>query len=239
MTQQTVSSQNLLSVHLSRDELNRSIGGGIPARSVVLLEGADGTGKSLLAQRIAYGLIQNKSTVSYLSTELDTQGFVEQMSSLDYDIKYDMLDEKLFFISLFPYYGQGRLQKNFLDILLRSKKLFSNDVIVFDTLSFLLVDDQLSSEDAFSFLQFLKRLNGLGKTIILAVDPEHLNSRLLTLLRSSCDVIFDLELRTFAGQMVRVVNVKRFKRSGGEVLGSIPFRVEPGKGLVIEIVTFS
>ncbi len=229
----------LLSVKIRRDELNRTLGGGLPVSSLILLEGSDGTGKSLLAQRMAYGLVKNDESVSYLSTELSTQGFVEQMASLDYDIKYDMLDEKLFFISLFPYYGAGKLQKNFLDILLSSKKLFSSDIIVFDTLSFLLVDESLSSEDAFAFLQFIKRLNGLGKTIILCVDPDHLNARLLTLIRSSCDVIFDLELRTFAGQMVRVINVKRFKRSGGEVLSAIPFRVEPGKGLIIEIVTFS
>ena len=59
------------------------------------------------------------------------------------------------------------------------------------------------------------------------------------MLKSVCDVILDLELRSFAGALVRLINVKRFKRSGGEVLNSIPFRVEPGKGLVIEIASFS
>lgn len=232
-------SAEILEVKIARDELARSIGGGIPSSSLTLLEGPDGAGKSLLAQRFAYGLIQNGYTVSYLSTELTTKGFVEQMSSLDYDIKYDMLDEKIFFLSLFPFYGGGQIQTNALEDLLHSKKFFKSEVIIFDTLSFLLVDENISMEDAFAFMQFLKRLNQLGKTVILCVDPDHLNTRLLTLIKSVCDVILDLEMRTFAGSMVRVVSVKRFKRSGGEVLGAIPFRVEPGKGLVIEIVTFS
>ncbi len=231
--------QHLLNMHIRRDELARSIGGGIPKSSLTVLEGPDGAGKSIIAQRLAYGFLQNGYTVSYLSTELTTQGFIEQMSSLEYDVKYEMLDEKLFFISLYPYYGQGRLRENFLDILFTSKKLFEKDVIILDTLSFLLVDDHLSQDDAFAFMQFLKRLNQLGKTIILGVDPEHINQRLLTLIRSACDIILHLEMRTFAGSTVRVINVKRFKRSGGDVLTAIPFRVEPQKGLVIEIVTFS
>ncbi len=230
---------NGLKIALRRDELERTIGGGIPANSLILLEGPDGAGKSLIAQRLTYGLLRNETSVSYISTELNTAGFIEQMASLDYDIKYDMLDEKLLFISLMPYYGRGALRKNFLDILLQSKKLFTNDVIVFDTLSFLLIDDAISQEDAFAFLQFLKRLNNLGKTVILCVDAEHLNMRLLTLIRSTCDIILELQLRTFAGQTVRIISVKRFKRALGEVNGAIPFRVEPGKGLVIEIVSFS
>ncbi len=231
--------KTILTVELERDELNRTIGGGLPINSLILLEGTDGAGKSLIAQRMAYGLIENNTTVSYLSTELSTAGFIEQMASLSYDIKYPMLDERLFFISLFPYYGNGMLKKNFLDVLLNSKKLFSSEVIIFDTLSFLLIDEQLNAQEAFAFLTFLKKLNNIGKTVIICVDPEHLNAKLLTLIRSSGDIIFELQLREFAGQPVRVISVKRFKRSGGDVTNAIPFRVEPGKGMVIEIVSFS
>lgn len=239
MPPQQATHKKLLDLTLARDELNRSLGGGLPRNSLCLMEGPDGAGKSLFAQRAAYGLLQNDHSVSYLSTELNTTGFIEQMASLNYDIKYDMLDEKMFFISLFPFYGSGQLKNNFLDVLLQSKKLFQNDVIIIDTLSFLLVDDQLNQEDAFAFLTFLKRLNSLGKTVLVCVDPDHLNKKLLSLIRTSCDVILELQLREFAGNPVRVISVKRFKRAGGEVNATIPFRVEPGKGLVIEIVSFS
>lgn len=237
---QTLQHKKILDITLKRDELGRTIGGGLPTNSLILLEGPDGAGKSMIAQRTCYGLLQNDTTVSYLSTELNTQGFIEQMSSLNYDIKYDMLDEKLFFVSLFPFYGQSRLKtQNFLDVLLESKKLFQSEVIIFDTLSFLLIDDNLSQHDAFLFLTFLKKLNSLGKTVLIAVDPEHINGHLLTLIRNSSDIILELQLREFAGQPVRVISVKRFKRAAGDVTAAIPFRVEPGKGLVIEIVSFS
>lgn len=231
--------QKLLSVKLRRDELERSLGGGIPTSSLILLEGPDGAGKSIVSQRLSFGLVRGERTVTYISSELNTQGFIEQMASLDYDVKYDMLDDKLLFIPMFPYYGQSRLNSDMLQKLAHCKRLFDSDVIVFDTLSFLLVNDNISQEESFQFISFLKQLTSLEKSIVMCVDPEHLNAKFLTLLRSVCDVILDLELRTFAGQLVRIINVRRFKRSGGEVLSSIPFRVEPGKGLVIEIASFS
>lgn len=232
-------SQRLLSVRLRRDELERSLGGGLPTSSLILLEGADGSGKSIVSQRLCYGLVRSEKKVTYISSELNTQGFIEQMASLDYDIKYDMLDDKLLFIPMFPFYGQSRLNSDLLQKLVSCKRLFDSDVIIFDTLSFLLVNDNISQEESFRFINFLKQLTTLEKTVILCVDQEHLNQKFLTLLKSVCDVILDLELRMFAGSIVRIINVKRFKRSGSEVLNTIPFRVEPGKGLVIEIASFS
>ncbi len=233
--------QKLLSVKLRRDELERSLGGGLPTSSLILLEGPDGAGKSIVTQRLAYGVVRGERTVTYISSELNTQGFIEQMASLDYDIKYDMLDDKLLFIPMFPYYGQSRLNGDMLQKLIHCKRIFDSDVIVFDTLSFLLLNDNVSQDEGVRFIGFLKQLTALEKTVIVCVDPEHLHGKagVLTMIKSVCDVILDLELRSFAGSLVRLINVKRFKRSGSEVLNSIPFRVEPGKGLVIEIASFS
>ncbi len=73
-------------IDLDRDALGRSIGGGIPKSSLILVEGKDGSGKSIFVQRIVYGLLKQNTSVTYLSTELNTMGFVEQMSSLDYNV---------------------------------------------------------------------------------------------------------------------------------------------------------
>jgi archaeal flagellar protein FlaH len=231
--------QKLLPLKLRRDELERSLGGGLPVSSLVLLEGPDGAGKSLVSQRFCYGLLRGERSVTYVSSELNTQGFIEQMASLDYDVKYDMLDDKLLFIPMFPYYGQSQLNNDMLQKLVQCKRIFDSEVIIFDTLSFLLINDNISQEDSCTFINFLKQLTALDKTIIVCVDPGHLNGKFLTLLRSVCDVILDLEIKTFAGAMIRLINVRRFKRSGSDVLNTIPFRVEPGKGLIIEIASFS
>jgi len=229
----------IMSIHLERDELNRNIGGGLPGNSLILIEGKDGAGKSIVAQRLSYGLLEHTKTCTYISTELNTAGFIEQMASLDYDIKFHLLDGKLLFLPMFPFLGNTKLEQNFLDRLFIEKKIFENEIIVFDTLSFLLIKDNISQEKSFDVIKRLKQINSLNKTIVFCVDPDHLNDKFLTLLRSVADVYFNVEIKTFAGNLVRVINIQRFKRPGDNIINSIPFKVEPGKGLAIEIASFA
>ncbi len=228
-----------LSIHLARDELNRNIGGGMPANSLILIEGKDGAGKSILAQRITYGLLEHSHSVTYISSELNTAGFIEQMSSLDYDVKFYLLDSQLLFIPMFPFLGSTRLQQNFMERLFREQKIFENEIIVFDTLSFLLIKDTITQEQSFEVIKKLKNINSLNKTIVFCIDPDHLNEKFLTLLRSVSDVYFHVQMKTFAGDVVRVINIQRFKRPGDQIINAIPFKVEPGKGLAIEIASFA
>lgn len=232
-------STEVLSIALKRDELNKKFGGGLPKNSLVLIEGNDGAGKSILAQRFVYGLIEQKYKVTYISSELNTLGFVEQMRSLDYDIQDALISDNLLFIPMFPFYGNTQLDSNFMGKLLKSKKLFEKEIIIFDTLSFLIIQENITHENTFNIIQFLKRINSLNKTIIFCVDPAHLNERFLTLLRSVCDVYFHLELKMVLGSLLRIINVNRYKRSKEEVTQSIPFKVMPGIGLAIELASLS
>ncbi len=231
--------EKITSIDLERDELNRSLGGGMPNNSLVLIEGEDGAGKSILVQRLAYGLLEHQKNVTYISTELNTRGFLEQMASLSYDVKFYLLDGQLMFVPMFPFMGNTKLQENFLDKLLKTKRIFDNEIIIFDTISFLLVRDSISQEKSFYVINMLKKLNNMNKTIIFCVDPAHLNEKFLTLIRSVADIYFNVEIRTFAGNILRVINVKRFKRPSDYIMDTIPFKVEPGRGLAIEIASFS
>jgi len=52
-----------------QDRVNTAIGGGIPAGSIMLIEGQDGAGKSALSQRFSYGIASEDAYVTYISTE--------------------------------------------------------------------------------------------------------------------------------------------------------------------------
>ncbi|PIN70702.1 ATPase [Candidatus Woesearchaeota archaeon CG11_big_fil_rev_8_21_14_0_20_43_8] len=229
----------VLSLALKRDELNRNLGGGLPSNSLILMEGKEGTGKSILAQRFAYSLIQNDTKVTYISSELNTAEFVQQMASLDYDIKHHMLNEKIMFIPMFPFLGRVKLEPNFIDKLMNAERLFKNEVIIIDTFSSLLVQDNISEKKAFELIKFFKQITSLGHTIIFCVDSDHLNESLLSMLRATVDAYFKIEIKTFAGELVRVIFIQRFKRPKDIYITSIPFKVEPGKGLAIEIASFT
>ncbi len=81
-----------------RDRLNAELGGGIPPGSILLIEGDYGAGKSAMSQRLTYGFCETGTTVTYLSTELTVGGFIDQMSSLSYDVEDHLLHEQLLFL---------------------------------------------------------------------------------------------------------------------------------------------
>ena len=57
-----------MAIDIPRDELGRSIGGGIPENSLIIMEGQEGAGKSAIAQRIMFGLLENGYTGTYIRT---------------------------------------------------------------------------------------------------------------------------------------------------------------------------
>lgn len=227
-----------LDVSLSRDELSRNLGGGIPKNSLILIEGQDGAGKSVIAQRLSYAMLKHGTTVSYVSTELNTMTFIEQMDSLDYDVKKPLLNGELLFIPMFPLLGYTDLEPDFFEKLLASQEIFKNEVVIFDTLSFLLIHNTLDYKNAFKIINLLKRFTALGKTILFCVDDKHLNENFLTLLRSVCDIYMTVAVKSFAGSAVRVLSTHRFKRPESAFSNNIPFKIEPGAGLTIEIASF-
>lgn len=227
------------SIELVRDELNRYFGGGIPKNSLILFEGVDGSGKSILCQRFLYSFLKKGRTVTYISTELNTLDFINQMESIQYGIKEFMLSQQLFFITMVPFLGKVKFEEDFLDKIMKSSKLFENDIIVFDTLSFLLVRKNSGEEVFYNIINFFRKLNNLNKTIIFTVDPTHLDDKFLTLLRSVVDIYIDIDMKLFAGEYVRSLNIKRFKRPNDIYMAKIPFRVEPREGLIIEIGSYA
>ncbi len=223
------------SIELPRDELNRHFGGGIPKNSLILIEGKDGSGKSILCQRISYALLKKGKTVTYISTELNTLEFIRQTNSVNYCMRDFFLDGTLLFITMIPYLGRVKFENNFIEKIINSPKLFENEVIIFDTLSFLLVKENATEGDYYKIINFFKKLNNINKTVIFTIDPVHINDKFLTLLRNVSDLYINMKIESFAGQTIRVIDIKRFKRPNDIYTPRIPFRVEPKEGLIIEI----
>ncbi len=232
-------SRNYFSIELVRDELERYFGGGIPKNSLILLEGVDGAGKSILCQRFLFSLLKKGTTVTYVSTELNTLDFIKQHESLNYSIKNFLLDKSLLFITMVPFLGKVKFEDDFLEKIMVEKKIFEHEVIIFDTLSFLLVKKGDSEDVYFKIINFFRNLNNLNKTVIFTIDPTHLDDRFLNLLRSVADLYININIANFAGEIVRFLEIKRFKRPMDVYMNKIPFRVEPREGVIIEIGSYA
>ena len=202
----------------------------------MLLEGKYGAGKSAILQRLIYGFLKNGVTVTYISTELTTKGFIEQMRSLDYPVTPYLLNKDLLYIPVFPLIGEAIPRANFLDKVMETKELYEREVTVIDSFSSLVKAD-LRGQRAIQVLAFFKKLAGLNRTILLSVDPMDVDERTLAPLRSDSDIYLSISMSQIEGSTVRALNVNRFGSSAEPVGDAIGFRIEPKIGFIIDITT--
>lgn len=225
---------NVCSFEIPRDEFNRKLGGGFPPGSLVVIEGGSGGGKSTICQRMIFGLLENKHSVTFVSTQQTTKGFINQMYSLDYPIATYLLNGSFLFIPVIPLVQAAKSRIDFLERLMGAKELFENKIIVIDTISSL-IKYSVDNEKSLELVSFFKKLNGMGKIIILTVEPSQLSEDITSMFRSSCDIYISLIVKPMANEVKRTVVVNKFTGAKGPVGQMIGFRIEPKVGLVVEI----
>jgi len=228
----------LRSFYLERDEFNRKLGDGFPAGSLVLIEGGSGGGKSTISQRTCFGLVENGSTVTIVSTQQTTKGFINQMYSLDYPIANHLLKGNLLYIPVIPLVEAAKTRTDFLQRLMSAKELFAKDVIIIDTIS-ALIKYSADAEKTLDLVSFFKKLNGIGKVIIITLEPDQLDESIMSVLHSSCDIYISLQVKASGNEIKRTMVVNKFTGAKGQVTQMVGFRIEPNVGLVIEISAVS
>lgn len=240
---------NLLSLGLdAHDRLNNELGGGIPRGSIVLVEGDYGAGKSAFSQRFTYGLCEENHTVTYLSTELTVQGFLEQMHSLSYDVVSHILDERLIFLSADLDSGGAFAEdsgerKELLRRLMDAEVMWEPDAVVLDTFDAILRNDPTfeslvrqneERQAALEIISFFRDIISSGKIIVLTVDPSTLDEEAIGPFRAIADVYIHLEMIEVGNEVRRQISVKRFAGMGSQVGDTIGYSVRSGTGIVVE-----
>ncbi|MFB6078482.1 MAG: ATPase domain-containing protein [Halarchaeum sp.] len=241
--------KNLHSLGLAdHDRLNKELGGGIPPGSILLIEGDYGAGKSAMSQRFSYGLTQEGTSVTYLSTELTVRGFIDQMHSLSYDVVRPILNEELLFLhadfdtgGTFSE-GDGE-RKELLRRLMEAEVMWKPEVVIIDTFDAILRNDPTfeslirqneERQAALEIISFFRELTSRGKIVVLTVDPSTLDEEAIGPFRAIADVFLQLEMIEVGNDVRRQIAVKRFAGMGEQVGDSIGFSVRSGTGIVIE-----
>jgi archaeal flagellar protein FlaH len=136
-----------LDFKIERDELSERLGGGLPRGSLIVIEAPYGAGKSILTQRALFGLLSNHHSACVVSTELTTLGFIEQMRSLDYGIEQQLLSGNLLFLPVYPLVARRSLPHNLLERLREAEEVYEKEVIIIDTFSKLITEQQRAFEE--------------------------------------------------------------------------------------------
>jgi flagellar protein FlaH len=222
---------------LETDSLSDSMGASLPNRSLCLITGLAGSGKSLVSQRLTFGLLMNGSKVVAVTTELTTRGWIEQMNSLGYFVADYIAKGRLVVISRFgtiaePIPGIG------LNDVLDSEVMAEADFIIIDSASSIM-EMEIPADESFATLQKLRKFSSSGHSLLLTLDPTGTNAGLLQDLRSSAEVVLDMSATLIGGTLKRDLQVTRFLRAAGPVQTNVSWRVEPGMGFIVDITAVS
>ena len=219
------------------DSLADSLGLRLPNRSLILLAGEVGAGKSLISQRLVHGLLENEVKVLVITTELTTRGWIEQMESIGYGVTDALTNGNLMIFSRF-----GTVAEPIPDVgieqVLESEAVEEADIVIIDAASSLMPSG-MSDQDRFNLIQRLRRIASTGRSILLTVDRDEMDDKLLHSMRTSAEVVLDLTTNLIGGDLKRTIIVTRYLRAAGPVQSTIGWRVEPSMGFIVDITAVS
>ncbi len=219
-------------------DIAEALGGGIHEGALVLIEGEAKTGKSVLSQHIAYGVLHSKgSAVAYYSSEYNSEKLIVQMEALSLDTKHDLVTD------LFRIYKMG--SKNVLRDAEKSLQLIIDHIVELPSRFKLVIVDSpsvymshVSPVIKIDFLQACKELCDQDRSIALVLDTHVFENK--TLFRAYAMSDYYLRLRSQdsmldTGQIdTRIIKTLEVtKMAGAERWGQegIKFEIKPNMGI--------
>lgn len=225
-----------------KDRVADSLGGGLPNRSIVLIEGESGTGKSVWCQRMAKGVCTEGYKVSYVSAEEDAVSFIDQMSSLSYAIYRDVLRQNLLFVK-----SETTVENDttcLIDQITESEILTRSDLIILDNFGRIIKSDRENGflDDTESIEDFQKDMNSTiseGKTIVISINPDFVSEDTLNLFRNFATVQIHLKREVIGDDTSSKAHIRQYKNMKDRVDDVINFNIKSGRGISIESRTIA
>lgn len=213
------------------ETVDKIFGGGIPYRTLMLIEGEAASGKSALVQQFIWGALSSGEEAAVYITEQTVQAFIRQSSSLGLDISdYFLLDQlRVYPVSIPPDSVKPAIVFQRLADHLRGQS--DCRVIVVDSLTTFV--SRAGGDQIQEFFSRCKELCDGGKVIICTVHSDAFDQSILTRVRSVCDAHVNLKIERSATRLLTTMEVAKIR--GAEVnTGSISsFEVDPGFGIRI------
>ncbi len=224
---------------LGNTALDKRIGG-IPIPTLLLMEGPNDTGKSVIAQQITYGALNSGKKLLYITTESTSKGLITNMERLKWPITDFYLSGafKITSLTTSDMNWDKEVAKYYLIALLNYIRQRANDytVVVLDSITHL-----LTHADPNDILNFFTQcryfVDSFGQTFIITVHPYALEQDLLIRARSFCDGHMILDIKNIRDKNALTLNVAKLKGATKSVNEVITYEVSPIYG--IKILPFS
>tara|TARA_B100000959_G_C14899399_1_gene590220 strand:+ start:19 stop:624 length:606 start_codon:yes stop_codon:yes gene_type:complete len=197
----------------------------------MLVCGGIGAGKSIIAQRMSFGMTANDIRVAMFTTELTTRGWLEQVASIGYFMDKRIDEGQFHLISSFGVLAEASEEPVSLLDILETQPAKEAEVVIIDRASELMPEGIRGKE----LLTKLRRFTSEGRTLMLMIDPDEMGDVVLRDMKNSAEVVLDMLTSVVGGQLVRTISVTRFLRAAGPVTERVGWKVMPEMGFIVDI----
>jgi len=212
-------------------EVDRKMGGGIPAGSLTLIEGQSDAGKSVLTQQMIWGSLNADCRVTLFTTESTVKSFIKQLRSLGLDILDYLLLGRFKIFPMQMMSGDINLERALKVVSEAIHQETETDMIIIDSLTAFVT--HVSIESTIEFFEDCKNLCNEGQTILIVVHGYAFDENLLIRVRSMCDAHLRMTIEQLGDKLLKSMEVSKV-RGATKVTGNVvAFEVEPGFGMRI------
>ena len=223
-------------------EIADALGGGIREGSLVIVEGDAKSGKSVLSQHIAYGILCSRDcAVAYYTLDYSVEGLIEQMDSMSLLVKKDFVTDRLRIYTMDSDDVLENVQNSFQPLLSHISELPERfKLVVVDSLTPFMT--RISPVVKIDFLQTCKQqmCDKQNRSVVLVADTFVFEGK--TLYRAHAMSDYYLKLRSKdvmidTGQVdTRAIKILEVTKLGGadrRGQGDIKFEIKPKVGIQI------
>ncbi len=224
-----------LVLKLQNEELDRRIGG-IALPALIVIEGPNDSGKSVLCYQLMHGALAAGLRVCLISSEGGGKTIVKNMESLSFTASRHYLTGRLHVISFYVKDTKWRPEysKVIMDRLLTyiGSKAEKFDIFVIDSLTvFVTGGDQ---EDVLTFLSRLRMICEKSEvSMVLTVHPYALTQETLIRIRSLADAHFLLSIKEVGDKIFKTMQILKVRGASKSSSQTISFDVDPVFGIKI------
>ena len=221
-----------LNFTIEGDELDRRMGGGLYVGQIVTIIGGNGEGKTLLSLRLSYGVMKHGTEIAYISTQFPIREFVSEAEALGYSLFNPILSGQISYITTVFLLRKSR--RSTVDEMLNNDGIKEKQMVVIDSFK----KDIFRDFDIADFFSKLRKFSE-GRVVILTVNPQDFTNEELTIIKQLSTTIINLTSRDLAGERKHTSDLMKYPMAMKSFQQAIPFRIEPGRGLIVEISSVS
>ena len=211
-------------------EIDKKIGGGIPMGSLTLLEGPSDSGKSVVAQQMIWGSLNNGHRVKVYTTENTVKSLVKQMDSLGLDIiDYYLLGRLK--VRPLRLSGQTNESINGLHALLHTISPEATTLVFIDSLTGFVMHAPV--EETMAFFEGCKSFCNEGRTVVCTLHSAACEESTIVRIRSMCDSHLSLGIEAVGDKLIKTLEVSKVRGANRGTGNILSFDVEPKMGMRI------